>query len=211
MIYNIKIISTEKEKQDVIQLWSSSNRLMRDYIDATVFKESLHNGYTVGAYNNDELCGVVRYIIWNNIPYYSIGMLFIKKNLIPLYKFNNPNNPITYIIDYILKNMEERKFFNWYYVRAISKGYAKIQESREDLLTNTELGPRYRRDVEEIVMPGDRSKFLVHDNLLLNKTWTRPMMIVKCCLENKYRPNGLMFQEENQFIYNNVKKNTEAH
>jgi len=208
--YIIKYIETDQEYQDVLELWNSKNTLMFQDLGNDHFSNNIKNGRIVGAYDGPILVGTLKYVAWDALPYYSVGGLYIKTGLVKFYNFNDPLNPITYITDFILKDMESRGYVNWYYTRVLKKGYAKIQHDGNDLLSCTTLGSRYRRDIEEIIMPGELSKFSLHSNLVLNKTWARPIMVVKCSLDNQYRPSGNIFAKEFEFLQN-AKTNTTAH
>ena len=168
--------------------------------------DQIKDGCIVGAYLEKELVGTLKYMKWNGLPYYSIGALYIKPGLIPRYDFSNPDNPITYITDFILNSLENQGFYNWYYVRTLGKGYAKIQREGHDLLNQTELGYRYRRDVEEIVPAFTEPKFQLHSKLMGHRKWARPVMIIKCSLENQFRKHGDIFKTEIDFL--NAEQNT---
>jgi len=207
-LYNIRIIKTVEEYKLVEELWSSTNMLMREKVSLVnkIPTNTDSNTTIVGAFIDNELYGTLRFNIWEKMPFYSIGGLHIKSGIINRYDFSNPANPISYITDFILEKMEALGYYNWYYVRTLGKAYAKIQENNHDLLSQTQLGSRYRKDVEELLLPNARSNFQLHDNLVLNKTWARPIAIIKCSLDNKYRQNGNIFETEMKII--DASKNT---
>ena len=206
--YVIKQVETVEDRAEVEQLWNSKNKLMRE--EGASMVEHLPLFEVVGAYLNGELVATLKYHYWNNFPYYSIGALYTKSGLVNLYDFSNSTNPIPYITDFILKKLESEGYYTWYYVRTLGKAYARIQQNNHDLLSCTTLGHRYRRDIEEVILPNQTSKFKIHNNLMLNKTWSRPMVIVRCSLENQYRPNGDIFNNEFDFL-KNAKENTTSY
>lgn len=205
-MYDVREIKKDKEFEDVKNLWGSSTRLMRDTIKIP-FNDLRTGGVLVGAYDKDDLIGVMRYCEWSSMPYYSIGRLYIKPNTIPRYDFSNPKNPIIYITDFILSTMEQKQRYEWYYVRALSKAYAKIQEDGNDLLNKSIVGNRYHRYVEKIFNPGEIPDFNMHRLLMGDREWNRHIMLVKCSLDNQYRIHGDIFKTEKIFL-NNVKENT---
>lgn len=207
-LYNIKVIKTKDEYNDVWELWSSRSKVMR-HKQSFPFLKDIDYGTIVGAYQDNSLVGTLKYTKWKGLPFYSMGSLFIKKNLIPRYDFSNPINPLISITDFILRSLEEEEFYNWYYVRALGKAYAKIEKDDHDLLSCTELGPRYHRFVEELILPGTRSKNVLYDKMAGSNFWDNPIMIVKCSLDNQYRKHGDVFKTELNFL--NAKKNTTTH
>lgn len=206
--YLIKQIETPEDYAEVEELWSSKNKLMRE--EGASMVKYLPLFKVVGAYLNGELVATLKYHYWNNFPYYSIGALYTKSGLVNLYDFSNTTNPIPYITDFILKKLESEGYYTWYYVRTLGKAYARIQQNNHDLLSCTTLGYRYRRDIEEVILPNQTSKFKIHNNLMLNKTWSRPMVVVRCSLDNQYRPNGDIFDKEFDFL-KNAKENTTSY
>jgi hypothetical protein len=206
--YLIKQIETLEEYAEVEELWNSKNKLMRE--EGVSLVKHLPLFKVVGAFLNNELVATLKYHYWDNFPYYSIGALYTKSGLVNLYDFSNPNNPIPYIADFILDKLESEGYYTWYYVRTLGKAYARIQQNNHDLLSCTKLGHRYRRDIEEVILPNEISKFKIHNNLILNKQWTRPMVVVRCSLDNQYRPNGDIFNNEFNFL-KNAKEITTTH
>lgn len=209
--YTIKYIETDQEFLDVSELWKSKDTLMFQDLGDEHFAYNIKTGKIVGAYDGSTLVGTLKFSIWGDLPYYSIGGLYIKTGLIKFYRFKDPLNPITYITDFILRDMEAKGYLNWYYTRVLKKGYARIQADGNDLLTCTTLGHRYRRDIEEIIMPGEKSKFMVHNALILNRTWLKPIMVIKCCLDNQYREHGDIFNNELTYLNNNAQTTSTTH
>jgi hypothetical protein len=203
--YLIKQIKTDIEYAEVKNLWNSKTKLMREEKAKTIQPHPLPN--VVGAYKDGELVATLAYHYWDNLPYYSIGELYTKTGLVNCYDFSNTSNPITYITDFILSKLESENYFTWYYARTLGKVYARIQQNNHDLLACTNLGYRYRRDIEEVILPNDSSKFKVHNSLILNKKWARPTVVVRCTLENQYRPNGDILNNEFNFL-KDAEKNT---
>lgn len=197
-MYNYRLVETTDDFQKVSDLWKSKTTLMRQTVDSTEF--DLRRGKIAGAFtSDDELVGTLRSVNWmepTGLPFHSMGGFYLKTGLVKQLNFSSEVNPTGKLLDMLLEYQESRNIYNWYYVRPIAAAYAKIRADGNELLAHSELGKRYRRDVEEVVLPGQRSKFRMHNLLLLNKTWTRPMMVIKCCLENKYRLDGDLFEKE---------------
>jgi hypothetical protein len=207
--YTICEIQTDNQFNDVINLWSSRKTIMRQGDNWSSLIDNIRAGTIVGAYNGSELVGTLKYSKWAGLPYYTISALYIKPDTVKRYDFSDANNPITYITDYILEKLENENYYTWYYIRILGKAYAKIQKEKNDLLNQTKLGYRYRRDIEEIVQPNTQSAFPVHNLILGSTTWARPVMIVRCSLENQYRKTENIFETEIEFL--NAKKNTESY
>jgi len=201
-MYNIKFAETDDEFNKVAELWASKTTLMRHTID-TPPDQDVRRGKIAAAFSEDgELVGTLRSIAWTEnlgLPFYSIGGFYLKTGLVTQLNFANQANPTGAMLDLLLAHEESKGLYNWYYIRPLGKAYSKIREDGNELLAHSKLGVRYRRDVEEVVLPGQRSNFRMHNNLLLNRTWQKPMMIIKCCLENKYRVEGDLFEKESAY------------
>jgi hypothetical protein len=201
-MYNIKFAETDEEYRQVAELWSSKTTLMRHSIDGALDQDVRRGKIAAALTAEGEVVGTLRSISWiENIglPFYSIGGFYLKTGLVKQLNFSSQSNPTGAMLDLLLAHEESRGFYNWYYIRPLGKAYSKIREDGNELLAHSKLGVRYRRDVEEVVLPGQRSNFRMHNNLLLNRTWQRPMMIIKCSLENKYRVEGDLFEKESTY------------
>tara|TARA_B110000503_G_C7030626_1_gene363838 strand:- start:200 stop:835 length:636 start_codon:yes stop_codon:yes gene_type:complete len=207
-LYDIRIIKTTEDYHNVSTAWSSCTKIMRQ-VNNFSFLKNINFGKIIGAYLGDDLVGTLKYTKWNTMPFYTVGALYIKPGLIKRYDFSDPKNPINYITDFMLKTLEDQEYYNWYYIRTLGNAYAKIERDNNDLLTCTSLGPRYSRYVEEIVPPGCKSKHALHNTIMADTTWKRPIMIVKCSLSNQYRKHGDVFRTESEIV--DVKKNTKTH
>jgi len=154
----------------------------------------------IGAFTADsDLVGTLKYTLWDGLAIYSIGAMYIKPGIISRYDFSNPDNPITPILDFILQSMEDKKYYTWFYSRALSPGYHKIQKTKHDLLNQCKLGSRYDRFIMEVVPAGMRSLIKAHDNMLSNQVWVKNSMIVMCSLRNEFREWGDVFEKEPAF------------
>jgi hypothetical protein len=195
--YFIKKIETDDEYDRVEYLWKSRNSLMKNPLPSHSI-DNIRDGIIIAAFLENEIVGTMRYFIWKNIPCYQIGGLCVKPGLIKT--FSNLNNPINFIMDYVLEGIEKQHLYTWYYVRPIKKVYAQVQSTnynlfaKHDFLNQTLLGKRYIRFIEEVVLPGNKSKYeSFNKSLIGNQTWNNPVMIVKCSLDDKYRSNKMFF------------------
>lgn len=194
MNYTFRDIESDADYQLVADLWNSHSRMMR--CEYNVSDLSTKGGHIIGTFVDNELVATLRYHEWVELPVYYMGSLFTKKGLLPLYDFSLKDNPIVTMTDMILERMEAKQFYTWYYVRAMAKGYARIEKNGHDLLSQTRLGGRYDRFVQEVVKAGDRSVHAAHHRMASNNVWDRNVMIVQCNLRNEHRVWGDVFKNE---------------
>ena len=167
MNYTIRTIKTPEDFAKMEDLWCERNKRMKTTVadQKLEFQKSIAVGESVGAFNDqNELVGILRYLIFQTLPFAFMYNLHIKKGTLTKYDFSNEKNPITYILDYILRECEENKIYTWYYARAISKGYHKIYQEGTDLFRQSQMcfdkernDYRYERYVEEIIPSGQKS------------------------------------------------------
>lgn len=198
-MYKVKTITTELEFEQVLEAWKTVPKLMRDRSKSLV-EQSKKFGSMVVAYDNDEIVGTFRYTEWNKIPYYHIGSLYIKPGILPVFDFANPKNPTICMFDHILSMMEQKERYDWYYVRNLCKGYARSEDKGKNILDCSKFGYRYHRYVEKIIEANEEPIYEMHKMLLANTTWNRPLIIIKCSLDNQYRKHGNFFRNEVEFV-----------
>jgi hypothetical protein len=205
-MYEIKTISTESEFEQVLEVWKSVPKLMRDRSKslAVLSKEF---GSVVVAYDKGEIVGTLRYTEWAKLPYYHVGSLYIKPGLLLRMDFTNPKNPTNYMFDYILSEMEKKERYDWYYVRNLCKAYAKVEDEGNNLLDCSKSGHRYHKFVENVLEANEEPVYEMHKMLLARTTWNRPLMIIRCSLDNQYRKHGNFFKNELEFVEKFTNKN----
>lgn len=196
MTYDIRPIVTDEDMRKVDIMWRAHSRLMRTPVTDPA---ELQGGQIVGAFDGEKLVGTLRHFDWPGLPYYSIGSLYIRLGALQRYDFSNPANPIPPILDFILAQKESEGFYTWFYTRAISGGYYKLQRDGTDLLSHTKLGCRYDRYVNEIVKAGQRAQHDYHDMMLARRTWGTNIMVVQCLLRNSERPWGDVIADEREY------------
>jgi len=195
--YTIRYLETVDDYKQLLDLKFERSSMIRTKNAAP---EITIGGKVTGAFLQDgSLVASLQTTLWDNLAFYSLGDLHIKKGHLPRYDFSIENNPVVSITDFILGNMENRGYYSWFYSRALSPAYHKIQKDGNDLLTQSNLGKRYERFVTEFVPAGQRAKTRVHDNMLLRRTWERNIVIVMCSLKNEFRPYGDVFDNESKY------------
>ncbi len=195
MNYNTRFLTTEEDLNQVIELQKLRPGVFRDR-DAEMDLDHGGNKF-VGAFDETGLLvGTLRIIEWSILPFYTIGTLFIRPGLTKGYDFSDEHNPMPGVLDFAIEHMESRNFYTWYYSRAMSPGYRRLELNRKDFLSCTKLGSRYLRQVSEIVPAGERSKYSLHDKHLMNQTWEKDTLIVMCTLPNELRSYKDVFRTE---------------
>lgn len=209
MNYTIRTIETPEDLKKMEALWCERNKRMKTEVtdQRLEFQKSIAVGASVGAFDeNNELVGILRYLIFQSLPFAFMYNLHIKKGILTKYEFSNEKNPITYILDFILRECEKNKIYTWYYVRALSKGYHKIYQEGTDLFRQSQMcfdkdlnDYRYERFVEEIIPSGQKSLIKTHNILLGDKVYKPNTVLFKCCLKNIYRHNGDVLINESKY------------
>lgn len=196
-MFTIRKIETEEDFEKTRKLWLLHTRLMRGPAHE---RKDFDVGTIVGSFNDqNQLQATVRHITWQEHVSYSIDSLYVKPGEMMLYGFTRPN-PVTPIVDFILAEREAEQYYTWFYVRAITKGYAKIQRNGSDLLLNTKLGPRYHRYVMDIVPAGERSRIDAHDAMMARRDYTKDVIVVQCNLDNDQRTWGNVLELEKRSV-----------
>lgn len=196
-MYTVEPIQSEEQYAQVKRLWTVHARLMRTKVPE---RTDLNVGSILAAYKDDDLVATLRHNDWEGQLAYSIDSLYVKPGEMYMYDFANPMNPVTPLLDHVLGLREANRYFTWYYTRAISPGYAKIQKNGHDLLANSKLGHRYERYVHEIVPAGKRSQVKAHDMMLGSRSYDKNIMVVQCCLKNDLRPWGDIITDESKYF-----------
>ena len=198
MNYTVRALLSQDDLAQAEEIFNSHIKIMRNIVDIEkdVFFRSMVKAehIFVGAFNDHgELDAFMTYKFYTQIPYCQIGNIYTRKGIFKSYKFSTPNHPIPKILDVILKDIESKKYYTWYYCRANLDVYNKL-EKKEGLLRWSDLGfdkeinqYRYDRYVEEIVPAKTSSKFLLHTKMFALGLWDTEIIIFKCCLKPKYR------------------------
>lgn len=205
-MYDIRCVNTDQEFEQVKEAWGSVPKLMKQRY-RSLADQSKDNGIIIAAYDNGNVVGTIRCVEWGRLPYYHLSSLFIKPGLLPRFNFSDLKNPMIYIIDHILSEMEKKEKYDWYFVRVVSKAYGKLEKDGNNLLNQTDLGRRYHRYVEKVIEPLEEPIYDMHKALLGNKVWDQHLVIIRCSLDNQYRRYGNLFDEETEFVNSSKNKN----
>jgi hypothetical protein len=198
MTYHIRTLTSQDDLEQAERIFNSHNTVMRSEvtIEKPVFFRSIVNAehIFVGAFNpTGELDAFMTYKFYTQIPYCQVGNIYTRKGVFKSYKFSNPSNPIPKILDVILKDIESKKYYTWYYCRANLDIYNKLEKGEgllrwSNMSFDNELSQyRYHRYVEEIVPAKTSSKFLLHTKMFALGLWDTEIIIFKCCLKPEYR------------------------
>lgn len=209
----VRSIKEDADVKQALKMWLDHPKVMGTRIERSEYGfhiwlrgNSWSKSYVMGAFDNDTLIGMMRYNMWNNIPYYSFDGLHTKKGSFITYNYKNGNHPFVPLMNHIMKKMEEQERYTWFYHRAIRPGYGRLTDQQDDLLRYCDLGwdkeknhYRYDRYVDEIVPAGERTPTIAFNTMLFNRPYKFDIMVVKCCLKPEYRRWGDVFKVESEY------------
>jgi hypothetical protein len=198
MNFDIRKLESTNDLLQAEEIFVSHDKVMRGKVsvEKDVFFRSLINaGHTlVGAFKDEELYAFMTYKLFTQLPICQVGNIYTKKGKFTSYKFSNRSNPIPKILDFILTDIESKKYYTWYYCRANLDIYKKLEDDGEGLLRwseksfdNSTNSYRYERYIEEIIPVKKSSQFLLHTKMFALGLWEKETIIFKCCLKNEYR------------------------
>lgn len=198
MTYVIKTITAPEELKQAEEIFMSHKKVMRNKVEFekdVLFRSIISSGHIlVGAFKDDKLNAFMTYKFYNQLPICQVGNIYTKIGAFTTYKFSNPENPVPKVLDYILTEIENKKYYTWYYCRANLDIYKKLEATGEGLLKWSEKSYdqnknqyRYERYIEEIVPAMSAGKFLLHTKMFALGLWPTEIVIYKCCLRQEYR------------------------
>jgi hypothetical protein len=216
MNYQIKLITTDEDREKTKNLWLSHEKMMRtkmerdpDFIDKCLRYPGTE---TYGAFVDDRLVATVSIIIWKKLPQYIVNGHVVDKGVNKLYNFKK-NNPLGILTNYAVKRMEERGYFSVYFVQSITPGYNKLYKTGGDILRNIEIGwdheknqYRYHQFFEEIIPAGKESKFEIFNDMIDYHIYNVNIVVIQAILKNEYRPWGDVFLDGDKYFIKKEKK-----
>jgi hypothetical protein len=196
--YQLKILTSQDDITQAEEIFISHSKIMRNIVTIekdVLFRNMINAGHIfVGAFNADNrLDAFMTYKFYTQIPYCQIGNIYTRQGVFNSYKFSRSDNPIPEILDFILRDVESKKYYTWYYCRSNLEIYNRL-EKKEGLLRWSAMAfdseknqYRYNRYVEEIIPKNTSSKFLLHTKMFALGLWNTEIIIFKCCLKPEYR------------------------
>jgi hypothetical protein len=200
--YDIKILD-DSNFEEANAIFQDTRKVMRTRMTRDwPVSLTTENKVSVGAFFEGQLLAFVQVTTWPSLPIYNIGNLNIRKGFSHRYDFSNHSHPMIQIMNYIIREKESQGYYTWYYNRSLARPYHKLQLKGGDLLNNCEVGLdkvtntyRYDRFIEEIVEPGSKAKYKIHEQMQGDNIYDVGFMIVKCCLKPQYRKTPNYFDE----------------
>jgi hypothetical protein len=199
MEYEIKILNSEDDFNQARDIVVSHEKILRHKVEIekdVLFRNILNSNQHifVGAFKNNQIDAFMTYRFFNQLPVFQLGNLYTRRRVFKFFKFSNSNNPIPKILDFILKDAEEKKYYTFYYSRANIEIYNKLIEMGEGIPQHSEFlydrskkQYRYNRYIEEIISPNSSSQYLLHTKMFLLGLWSSELIIYKYSLKNEYR------------------------
>jgi hypothetical protein len=196
MMFTVRKL-TEEDLSQAEHIYVSHDRVQRSEIQRTKeeFALLVENKSTfLGAFDGDTLVAFLTYRFLVSLPCMIISNIYLKQGQFQTYYFKNENHPLPSMIDFVLAEAEEKKYYTWFYTRANLPIYNKLEEKGQDLLRNTKFGYdkeksqyRYERFIEEVIPPKSQSQSSVYNTYLGLGNFDTSVILLKCCLKNEYR------------------------
>ena len=194
-------LQCENNKLEIISLISGRNSIMRqasDMINQATEKFNIFIKYEsllFGYYDEDKLISFLTSTPWRGLPYYTISNFFVQQGSINY--FTLKNSGVIDLLTETVKHMENKGLYTFYYVR--SEDHWPIKNKKRKNLGFSIQWPDYKKYVvtmEEMIEPGQRSRYETHD-LLLGGVNTSDLrrVIVRYTLPHELRSEGYDFYE----------------
>jgi hypothetical protein len=191
-VYNIRLLDPS-EFHLVKELAESTNSLMRNknYKEITIVDHAVYSG----AFDeNGMLIASLAVFRWGIVPYYTIAQYYSKPGEMSVFSWKN--NPAVAMAEFLIDIMEKENRFTWYYSRSIEEWPKKLRIKGNDFFSVSEKCKQYNRYIEEIIPKNTKSKHEAHVRQLPEVTWPHDLIVIKCCLKNKFRPFEYKLEEE---------------
>lgn len=190
--YQIRLLQTD-EFDLVEQLAGETNSLMRNKNFNKL--PTTDSGIYCGTFNKTkELIAFIAVFRWKLLPYYTIGQYYSKPGLMNVFSWKN--NPAIEMTEYIIDIMEKEGRYTWYYARSIEKWPTKLRIKGNDFFSISKKCKTYVRYMEETIPKNTVSIHEGHRRQLPEIAWPYDVIMVKCCLKNKFRPFAYKFEED---------------
>jgi hypothetical protein len=196
MMFIVRKLTNEDFAQ-AEKIYISHSRVQRSEIQRTkeeFFQLVENKSIFLGAFVDGVLVSFLTYRFLVSLPCMIISNIYLKKGQFRTYYFKNDTHPLPSMIDFVLAEAEEKKYYTWFYTRANLPIYDKLEQRGQDLLRNTTLGYdiekyqyRYERFIEEIIPPKSQSQSSVYNTYLGLGNFDTSVILLKCCLKNEYR------------------------
>lgn len=152
-----------------------------------------------GTFIDDTLVMATRVVSFERIPAVCAGPIFLKRNFMKVFSWKEEmGSPAVNLRDALLPELAKEGRHTIYYTRSLNKWPERMRREGRDIFTAVGLKEQYKRYIEEIIPAGQRSKFELHDVLLLKREWPTDVMVVKMCKKNNFRQYDYELEEEDE-------------
>jgi hypothetical protein len=194
-------LQCEKHKVEIINIISGRKSLMRQSADMSCKAVDKYNNFIkynsilFGYYDDEKLISFLTSTPWEGLPYYTISNFFVLQGHIRY--FTLTNSGMIDLLTETVKYMENKNYYTFYYVR--SEDHWPIKNEKRKNMGFSKQWPEYKKYVvtmEEMIEPGQRSRYNTHDILLggVNTSDLR-RVIVRYTLPHELRSEGYDFYE----------------
>ena len=141
-----------------------------------------------------ELVAAITCYRFNTLPAFLVGQFIQLPGLAPVFSWKDSH--AVHMMDIALSVMEQEGRKTWYYARSIEKWPTKLRKKGNDFFSNSEQCQRYQRYLEEFIPKNTFPVWPTHKDLMPKVTWPYDIILVKCCLKNKFRNIDYKFEED---------------
>lgn len=189
---------TENDADELEALVNSHKKLQRVFFDMQELKVREKVTQYYGAWEDGELVACLRCIRMTHHASTYIGPWLVKQGVNNTFSWQPERSPARVLVAKVCADMEAEGRYTFWYNRSLEKWPEKFRHLGRDFMNATGVTERYTRYVEEILEPGTRSKYHLHDAFLMHREWPIRIMIAKFCLKSEFRNVGYELEEENE-------------
>ena len=194
---------TSDDLPEALGLVSEHTKLQRSEFDLSTLNLEKTIDQYYGSFDNDVLVAIVRVTEFKSQPAFLLGPWFIKRNLLNVFAWEpESGNPAQSFFKPIISDMVDKGRYTFYYTKPIDKWSVRLQRLGRDFISALTYDEEFfRREdwtryLEEIVPAGKRSKYELHDSILLKREWPVEIIVVKVCMRNLMRNHPHKLEEE---------------
>lgn len=192
---------TSDDLPKALALVSEHKKLQRSEFDVSDLNLEKTIDLYYGSFDNDVLVAIVRVTEFKSQPAFLLGPWFIKRNLLTVFSWKpEDGNPVQSFFRPIVSDMVAEGRYTFYYTKSMWP--KRLERHGRDfmsaLMYNEEMFRRedWTRYLEEIIPAGKRSKYELHDAIVLKREWPVDIIVVKVCMRNLMRNHPYKLEEE---------------
>lgn len=188
----IQLSEIISEKDTLMRVSTDWKNKLEEKIQSFVNNERCR---VFGHFHDDKLISFLSVISWKSLPYYTMSNYFVRPGSIRYFSIKNSGIPE--LFETSVTHMEKLGYYTFYYVRADERW--PIKNKKRKNLGFDEHCKEYKKYIvtmEEIIYPGEESKYNTH-RLMLGEQFDNSLkrVVIRYTLPNELRHWGYEFNE----------------